>query len=191
MSVFVTLREKQLPFEFSTVDLARRENQQIDYANRSLTRRVPTLTHGDFALSESSAIIEYLEETFPQIPVYPQDRYLRARARQVQAWLRSDLMPIREERITEVIFYGSRGAPLSAAAEDAAKKLFAAADALLPADAGNLFGAWCIADMELALMLKRLVLDSDHVPQRLQDYAARQWERPSVRQWIELDRPPL
>jgi len=191
MSVFVTLREKQLPFELSTVDLARNENQQSDYAARSLTRRVPTLTHGDFALSESSAITEYLEETFPQLPVYPQDRHLRARARQVQGWLRSDLMPIRQERSTEVIFYGSHGAPLSAAAEEAAQKLFAAADALLPSDSPNLFGAWCIADTDLALMLNRLILNGDQVPQRLKDYAARQWERPSVGQWIELDRPPL
>jgi glutathione S-transferase len=191
MSVFVTLREKQLPFELFTVDLARRENQQADYASRSLTRRVPTLTHGDFALSESSAITEYLEETFPQVPVYPQDRHLRARARQVQAWLRSDLMPIRHERPTEVIFYGSRGAPLSAAAGEAAQKLFAAADALLPADSSNLFGPWCIADTDLALMLNRLILNGDHVPQRLKDYAAHQWERSSVSQWIELDRPPL
>nr|WP_233833883.1 glutathione transferase [Paraburkholderia sp. ZP32-5] len=191
MSVFVTLREKQLPFEFSTVDLARKENQQTGYAARSLTRRVPTLTHGDFALSESSAITEYLEETFPQIPVYPQDRHLRARARQVQAWLRSDLMPIRQERSTEVIFYGSRGAPLSPAAQEAAQKLFAAADALLPADAVNLFGGWCIADTDLALMLNRLVLNGDDVPQRLKDYATRQWERSSVNQWVELKRPAL
>jgi glutathione S-transferase len=191
MSVFVTLREKQLPFDFSTVDLARGENQQADYATRSLTQRVPTLTHGDFALSESSAITEYLEETFPQISVYPQDRHLRARARQVQAWLRSDLMPIRDERSTEVIFYGSRPAPLSAAAEKAAQKLFAGADALLPVDSPNLFGAWCIADMELTLMLNRLVLNGDPVPQRLRNYATHQWERPSVIQWIELDRPPL
>ncbi|SMG55189.1 glutathione S-transferase [Paraburkholderia susongensis] len=191
MSVFVTLREKRLPFDLSTVDLAHGANHETDYAARSLTRRVPTLMHEDFALSESSAITEYLDETFPEIPVYPRDRHLRARARQVQAWLRSDLLPIRQERSTEVVFYGSRGAPLSAAAEEAAQKLFSAAEALLPAGSPNLFGEWCIADTDLALMLNRLVLNGDPVPQRLKDYAGRQWQRPAVQQWVQLERPPL
>ncbi|HEX3379297.1 MAG TPA: glutathione transferase [Paraburkholderia sp.] len=191
MSVFVTLREKRLRFDLSTVDLASKANHATDYAARSLTRRVPTLIHDDFALSESSAITEYLEESFPQTPAYPRDRRLRARARQVQAWLRSDLLPIRQERSTEVIFYGSRGGPLSAIAEEAAQKLFAAADALLPAHSSNLFGEWCIADTDLALMLNRLVLNGDPVPRKLKEYATQQWQRASVQQWVQLERPPL
>ncbi|MGF6958912.1 glutathione transferase [Paraburkholderia youngii] len=191
MSVFVTLREKRLPFDLSTIDLASKANLAADYAALSMTQRVPTLIHEDYALSESSAITEYLDETFPDTPVYPQDRRLRARARQVQAWLRSDLLPIREERSTEVIFYGSRGGPLSSHAQEAARKLFAAADALLPANSPNLFGEWCIADMDLALMLNRLVLNGDPVPHKLKDYATQQWQRASVQQWVQLERPAL
>ncbi|MEX3853169.1 glutathione transferase [Paraburkholderia sp. BR10923] len=191
MSVFVTLREKRLPFDLSTIDLASKANLAADYAALSMTQRVPTLIHEDFALSESSAITEYLEDTFPDTPVYPQDRRLRARARQVQAWLRSDLLPIREERSTEVIFYGSSGGPLSSRAQEAAQKLFAAADALLPANSPNLFGEWCIADMDLALMLNRLVLNGDLVPHKLKDYATQQWQRASVQQWVQLERPAL
>jgi glutathione S-transferase len=191
MSVFVVLQEKQLPFDLSTVDLGSHANQEASYAARSLTQRVPTLVHGDFALSESSAITEYLDDAFPQTRVYPQDRFLRARARQIQAWLRSDLMPIRQERSTEVVFYGQAAAPLTPAAEAAARKLYGAAEALLPRDALDLFGTWCIADTDLALMLNRLVMHGDPVPARLKDYAARQWQRPSVQRWVELERPPL
>ena len=90
-----------------------------------------------------------------------------------------------------VVFYGSRGGPLSTLAEEAAQKLFAAADALLPADSPNLFGAWCIADTDLALMLNRLVLNGDPVPHKLKEYATRQWQRASVQQWVQLERPPL
>lgn len=71
MSCFVTLREKGIEFEMSTLDLGKLENQTSDYARLSLTQRVPTLVHGGFALSESSAITEYLEEVFPQTAVYP------------------------------------------------------------------------------------------------------------------------
>ncbi|GAB2920206.1 glutathione transferase [Paraburkholderia jirisanensis] len=189
MSVFVALQEKQLPFELSTIDLGKDANREERYAAKSLTQRVPTLAHGDFALSESSAITEYLDDTFPQTPVYPQEKRFRARARQLQAWLRSDLMPIRHERSTEVVFYGRMAPPRSPAAELAAQKLYFAADALLSQDAPHLFGEWCIADTDLALMLNRLVMNGDPVPARLVHYAARQWERPSVQQWVALDRP--
>ncbi len=96
-----------------------------------------------------------------------------------------------DERSTEVLFYGPSDKPLSHAARAAADKLFAAASVLLPEGAENLFGAWCIADLDLALMLNRLVLNGDTVPQRLADYATQQWQRPSVRPWLELTRPPL
>lgn len=191
MSVFVALQEKRLPFDLATVDLGKRANHEASYAAKSLTQRVPTLEHGDFALSESSAITEYLDEAFPETLVYPQDRYLRARARQVQAWLRSDLLPIRQERSTEVVFYGRSAAPLGAEAEAAVQKLYSAAETLLSGNTPNLFGKWCIADTDLALMLNRLILNGDPVPGRLMDYAARQWERPSVQRWVELSRPPL
>ncbi len=128
MSVFVALEEKSLPYELVTVDLGNRAHFAPDYAATSLTQRVPTLVHDDFALSESSAITEYLDETFPGTRLYPADPRQRAGARQVQAWLRSDLMPIRTERSTEVLFYGPSSEPLSSLAQAAAQKLFAAAD---------------------------------------------------------------
>ncbi len=191
MSVFVALHEKGLPFELVTIALAENANLEPGYAADSLTQRVPMLVHESFALSESSAITEYLDEVFPGTLLYPKDAFSRARARQVQAWLRSDLMPIRQERSTEVVFYGASAAPLSATARTAAGKLFSACEALLTEHSPNLFGEWCIADTDLALMLNRLVLNGDAVPRRLADYAAHQWQRPSVRRWIALNRPSL
>ncbi|MHC8372604.1 glutathione transferase [Pseudomonas sp. MDT1-85] len=191
MSAFVVLREKGIEFELSPLDLDAFENQTQDYANLSLTQRVPTLVHGDFALSESSAITEYLEDVFPQTPVYPQDLMQRAKARQVQAWLRSDLLPIRQERSTLVVFYGLKSAPLSPAAESAARKLIGAAQALLADGREYLFGQWSIADVDLALMLNRLILNGDAMPPALVEYAQRQWQRPTVQEWVKLQRPAL
>ena len=191
MSVFVALTEKRIPFELKTVDLAAGANRAAEYVERSLTQRVPTLVDGDFALSESSAITEYLEELQPAPALYPADLRTRARARQVQAWIRSDLLPIRQERSTYVVFYGPTDTPLSDAARDAAGKLFKAAQALLGHGGDHLFGAWTLADVDLALMLNRLVLNGDEVPASLRDYAQRQWDRESVQAWVNLARPPL
>jgi glutathione S-transferase len=191
LSAFVALGVKAAPFELRTVDLDAADQHAPAFAGVSLTRRVPTLVHGDFALSESSAIAEYVEDTLPGPSLYPADPRRRARARQVQAWLRSDLMPIRMERSTEVVFYGAHGPALSDAAHAAAAKLFAAAEALLPAGQDHLCGDWSIADVDLALMLNRLVLNGDAVPRRLADYARRQWEQPDVQRWVAFERPPL
>ncbi|MBC3301384.1 glutathione transferase [Pseudomonas sp. SWRI18] len=191
LSVFVTLREKGLAFDTLTLDLDAAQQLAADFAQLSLTRRVPTLVDGDFALSESSAITEYLEEVHPQTPVYPADTRQRARARQVQAWLRSDLLPIRQERSTLVVFYGQKMPPLSPAAEAAAAKLISAAQTLLAGNAAYLFGEWSIVDVDLAVMLNRLILNGDQVPAELVDYAQRQWQRPSVQAWVNLQRPAL
>ena len=188
---FVSLLEKDLPFDIETLDLVARANQGPHFAKTSITRRVPTLVHDGFALSESSAICEYLDETFPGTRLYPADPRDRARARQVQAWLRSDLMAIRDERPTFVVFCGARRPALSEEAREAADKLFSAALTLLDGRSGNLFGDWSIADVDLAMMLQRLIVLGDPIPQRLIDYAALQWRRPSVQQWIHRTRPPL
>jgi len=187
MSAFVALTEKGVPFQLKKVDLASGEHLKGDYSRMSLTRRIPTLTHGTFNLSESSAIAEYLEDILPapaHFPLYPQKADQRATARQIQAWLRSDLMPIREERTTEVVFLEPVAKPLTAAATTAAKTLFDAVQAWLAPERNNLFGNWCIADTDLALMLNRLILNGDPVTARLVDYAGHQWQRPSVQTWL-------
>ena len=191
MSAFVVLREKGIEFEMIPLDLDASENQSEGYACLSQTQRVPTLVHGDFALSESSAITEYLEDVFPQAPVYPQDMMQHAKARQVQAWVRSDLLPIRQERSTLVVFYGLKSNPLSPAAESAARKLCSAAQTLLSDSPEYLFGQWSIADVDRALMLNRLIFNGDSVPPALVEYAQRQWQRQTVQEWVKLQRPPM
>lgn len=189
MFAYVALQEKNLAHELLSVNLKAKQQHNEDYAALSLTRKVPTLVHDGFALSESSAITEYLDENFPGTALYPSEPQARARARQIQAWLRTDLLPVRQERSTEHVFLTATPTPLSDEALKAANKLFVIAETLLPKNAQHLFGAWSIADTELALMLNRLVKSGDEVPERLADYASAQWQRPAVQSWVNLARP--
>lgn len=189
LSAFVAIQEKGLVCTLKTVDLADGEHLRPTWQGYALTQRVPLLQIEDFELSESSAIAEYLEDRFAPPTwerIYPLDLQKRARARQIQAWLRSDLMPLREERSTDVIFAGTKKAPLSEAGRSSAGKLFAIADNLLAHGMPNLFGEWCIADTDLALMINRLALHGDDVPERLADYVAFQWQRASVQRFCVL-----
>jgi glutathione S-transferase len=191
LSAYVALREKQVNFALETVDLGVGAQSTTGLRAQSPTWRVPTLLHGDFRLTESSAIAEYVDEMFLGPHLYPLDPRPRARCRQVQAWLRSDLAALREERTTEVVFYGAKAAPLSAAGAVAAEKLLQVAGALVGAGQPNIGAAWSVADVDLALMLNRLVLHGDAVPPALRDYAAAQWARPTVQEWVAKHRPPL
>ena len=189
MSAFVVLREKSLSFDMPTVDLEAGRNHEPGFAKASLTHRVPTLVDGEFTLSESSAIAEYLDEAYPQTRIYPGDLRQRARARQIQAWLRSGLMSIRDERPTDVIFFSPTDKALSDAAQLAVRMLIEATEELLPRGGEHLFGRWSIADTDLALMLYRLIANGDKVPARVEQYARAQWARPSVQEWVRQQRP--
>ncbi len=191
MSVYVSLFEKGLAFELKKINLTTQENYQRSFSDISLSKRVPTLIHNGFYLSESSAISEYLEETFPApqySPLYPTERQAKAKARELQAWLRSDFMPIREERPTDVIFLQPSPAALSPAAQACAEQLFEAADRLLNVDSPYLFGEWCIADTDLAVMLSRLLSNGDEVPEKLSAYVQQQWQRAAVQSWVNQTR---
>jgi glutathione S-transferase len=189
MSAFVALKEKQLSFDIVTVDLKARENYLQAYRDLSLTCKIPTLVHEGFALSESSAIAEYLDEIAPGHPkLLPQDLRQRARARQLQAWLRSDLLVIRKERPADLIYFGPRDTPLSADAQSAVQRLYFVAGQLLKAGAEHLFGDWSIADTDLAIMLNRLLANGDPMPVQLADYVRRQWQRDSVQAWLDQPR---
>lgn len=114
-SAFVALEEKQLQFKVEELSIHKREHRAAFYREGSLTGRLPALKHGSYWLSESQAIAEYLDETFPAPKhprLFPEDLQERGRARQLMAWVRSDLMPLREERSTNGVFYpGARHAP--------------------------------------------------------------------------------
>lgn len=185
MAVFVGLREKGLAFELEVLDLEAGGQHEAGFARRSLTQRIPTLVDGDFSLSESTAILEYLDDTQPGPALLPREPRQRARARQLLSWLRSDLAALRAERSTEVVFKRPTDQPLSAAGQAAADKLFAAATQLLDGRE-QLFDAWSVADADLALALNRLILNGDPVPDALRRYAAAQWQRPSVQAWVAL-----
>jgi glutathione S-transferase len=191
-SAFVSLKEKGVPFEVRTVNLGTGEHRQQAYRGPSLTARVPALQHGDFWLSESSAIAEYIEDLHPGATrLFPSDPRARARARQMMAFIRSDLGALREERSAETVFYRMKVAPLSPAAVKAADKLIHVASALVSDGSESAFGSWSIADADLAMVLQRLVANGDPVPEPLRAYAERQWARPSVRAYVDHERAPF
>jgi glutathione S-transferase len=81
--------------------------------------------------------------------------------------------------------------PLSPNGEASAQKLLNVAHLLIPEDGGNLFGEYSIVDSEFAFMLQRLLLNSYQVPDKVKKYVQTQWERPSVKEFVDHKRKPF
>jgi glutathione S-transferase len=190
-AAYVALLEKELPFEERTFDLfTARDHLSAEFRRASITGKVPTLVHDGFWLGESSAIVEYLDESFPHgRPLLPTDRKERARVRQVMGFLRTGLEPLREERPTHTMFYSPTHSPLSPNARQSAEHLVEVTQALLAAGGATIASQWSMADAELAFMLHRLILNGDSVPAPVADFARTQWGRPSVQRFVKHARP--
>jgi glutathione S-transferase len=191
-TVFVALKEKGLPFELRPLELSSGIQRSAAYVESSLTARVPAVEIDGFTLSESLAIVEYLDEARPA-PAYPsllpRDAKERARARQLLGWLRSDIAALRQERPSSSIFLERVTAPLGPAARADADKLIRITATLLGGRTSTLFESWSIADADLAFALQRLVANGDAVPEPVRAYALAQWVRPSLAAWSTLERP--
>jgi glutathione S-transferase len=74
----MTLLEKNLEFELMEVDL---ENKPSWFETVSPYSKVPVLCHGNIQVYESTIINEYLEESFPERRLLPDDPSKRANAR--------------------------------------------------------------------------------------------------------------
>lgn len=186
-SAFVTLEEKKVRFRVETLSLPKKEHERPAYAEPSYTGRVPGLRQGDFWLAESSAIDEYVDEVFPPPAhprLYPEDVRERARVRMIQAFLRSDLGPLRSERPTSSFFELEPVKPFTPEGKTSAERLVHIAERFLPQGASFVAGRFTPADADLALMLQRLVANSDPCPDRLAQYARAVFARPSVRKWL-------
>lgn len=194
LSVFVALREKELAFDTKVLSLRDGEHRKPAFLTSSLTGKVPALDHDGFWLSESLAILEYLEEQFPppDYPrIFPASITDRARARQVLNWLRTATDRLRIERPTSTIFVAPSTAPLSDNARTDADRTIQLVENLLPEGTASLFPEWSICDVELAVMLHRLIANGDAIPARVRAYAEANWSRPSVRAYVERDRSNL
>lgn len=84
-SVMLFAAENNLPYELKTVDIFSGQHMGAAYAALNPNRLVPMLEDGDFRLTETSAILKYLADTFAS-PCYPSGLQARARVNERMDW---------------------------------------------------------------------------------------------------------
>ena len=78
--VRIAMLEKGVPFE---LDATCKPSQQEDFLARTPMGKVPFVEVDGAQLSESQVICEWLEDAYPQKPLYPRDPLERARVREL------------------------------------------------------------------------------------------------------------
>jgi len=99
--VRIALNLKSLPWEAQLVDLRAPASMQHSAQFRALNpqRLIPVLADGEHILTQSLAIIEYLEETHPEPPLLPRAPLERARVRALALAVACDIHPLNNTRV--------------------------------------------------------------------------------------------
>jgi maleylacetoacetate isomerase len=101
--VRIALNLKQLRTEHIPVSLPANAQRSADYLARNPSGLVPALDIGPAVLSQSLAIIEYLDETHPQPPLLPRDPIARAQVRAMAQIVACDIHPLNNLRVLKYL----------------------------------------------------------------------------------------
>ena len=96
--VRIALNLKGLAYEPAFVHLAKGEHRRPEYAALNPQALVPVLEDGEMRLTQSLAILEYLEETHPEPPLLPKDPAGRARVRSLALLVACEIHPLNNLR---------------------------------------------------------------------------------------------
>lgn len=92
--VQLALEHKAVPYERKVLSFSAGDTRTPEFLALNPRHRVPVLTHDDFVLYESNAIVEYLDEAFAGrgAPLFPADVRTRAIARRLILEVDNDLV---------------------------------------------------------------------------------------------------
>jgi maleylacetoacetate isomerase len=103
--VRIALNLKDLDHEIVPVSLAPgvSEHRGDAYRTKNPQMLVPFLEDGALGIAQSMAILEYLEETYPGIPLLPEEEPLRSRVRAFGNMIACDIHPLNNLRVMNYI----------------------------------------------------------------------------------------
>ena len=103
--VRIALALKGLDWRYVPVHLQKNEQLAPAYAERAAARLVPLLRDGELDLTQSLAIIEYLDETHPEPPLLPAAPAERARVRAIALDIACEIHPLNNLRVLRYLVH--------------------------------------------------------------------------------------
>ena len=103
--VRIALALKGLSFDYIPVHLQKKEQTLPPFSDLSASQLVPLLKDGDASISQSLAIIEYLDETHPEPALLPGDALARARIRALSLDIACEIHPLNNLRVLRYLVH--------------------------------------------------------------------------------------
>ncbi|KAF1763001.1 hypothetical protein GCK72_011266 [Caenorhabditis remanei] len=100
--VRIALALKKIDYEYHAVNI-RSEEEQKDFFLNNPAKKVPILKINGLTLTESMAIIEYLDEVYPNPPLLPKDAGEKAHARAIAFHISSNIQPLQNLAICKMV----------------------------------------------------------------------------------------
>ena len=97
--VRIALGLKQLSYDYQAIHLLKNQQQGEPFASQAVAKLVPLLQDGEAMLSQSMAIIEYLDETHPEPPLLPATALDRAQVRALAQYMVCEIHPLANLRV--------------------------------------------------------------------------------------------
>jgi len=103
--VRIALNLKNIAYDSEYISLRKDKSAHLksDYTRINPQAMVPTLITGSSTLTQSTAIIEYLEERFPEPALLPTDKQSRALARSFAQLIACDIHPLNNVRVLDYL----------------------------------------------------------------------------------------
>jgi glutathione S-transferase len=182
--VFILMRHFDIPFSEIVIPLSQ-EMTRTEILRYAPSGKCPALRDGDLIVWDSLAIIEYLVERFPDLPIWPREIKARATARALAAEMHSGFLALRANLPMNMRRSVKRREIPPEAGADITRIEAAWADAKqrFRGRGGFLFGDFCAADAMFAPVVNRLHVYDVDVSAATRAYMESVMALPAYRDW--------
>lgn len=97
--VRIVLALKQVQYDYLPVNIRTLQHREADYVAKNPGEGVPLMVDGDFNLGQSLAIIDYLDTTYPEPRLIPQEPLRRARVLEIANLIACDMHPVNNLKV--------------------------------------------------------------------------------------------
>jgi len=182
---WLVMKRLGLAFEETKILLDRPETA-AQIAQYSQAGKVPVLVDGDLTVWDSLAIIEYVADRFPEVPVWPADAKMRGWARAVAAEMHSGFATLRTLWPMDFIREGARTEMSDSLRRDIDRidTIWRDCRAAHEADGPFLFGEFSAADAMYAPVVSRFrTYRGPSGDAAVDAYCETIWSKPEMREW--------
>lgn len=184
---WLAMRQAGIPFEERLI-LLFDENWKESVANVSPSGRVPVLLHGERTVWETLAILEYVNELFPDAGLWPSDRDARAHARSVANEMHAGFTALRSHMPMNLRRGDLKGKGRGPGVEDDIARIceiWRDSRARWGSGGEFLFGAFGAADAMFAPVVTRLDTYGVDLDETCADYSRAVLSLPAFVEWRE------